>query len=460
VEDEDDEEVDENAFDLKGSVIYQPFNSTDNLRALSGKRNANVDEPGTLMRARTSSQLVDMAKDSVQEDQQRIADFIKQIKAGEVQTQTTSEFRARRLTYSVKTEDDMAPSTPVNPFGGGSPSIKADPGSGSRKQSTMRQVRTTIFASSEIGTVTEKPPPFPDSVLGTYSCHGIEPAHDDGETVHEKINQDRGCVVCPYNSKRNEALFMVLDGHGSEGDKVSEFVMRQVRSQKASHSFVLRSASPLCLHCFNVSFVVFCALQIVVSLEKDVLLNIDPVAALKNSFVQTNAALLVTKINYVTSGCTCVTVYVRDKRLYVANVGDSRAVMAYKPSPEEIAARVAAVDPDMPVYEDDLPIEERFMSRDLTRDHKPDDPEEMARIISWGGYVCPPAETGLSARVYLDPNFTMIGLAMARSIGACYVLSVMLVTAPYGSSGVCLPSFLPPQLSVSATVTVVSLSIR
>jgi hypothetical protein len=174
-------------------------------------------------------------------------------------------------------------------------------------------------------------------------------------------------------------------------------------------------------------------LQIVVSLEKDVLLNIDPVAALKNSFVQTNAALLVTKINYVTSGCTCVTVYVRDKRLYVANVGDSRAVMAYKPSPEEIAARVAAVDPDMPVYEDDLPIEERYMSRDLTRDHKPDDPEEMARIISWGGYVCPPAETGLSARVYLDPNFTMIGLAMARSIGACYVLSVMLVTAPYSS---------------------------
>jgi serine/threonine protein phosphatase PrpC len=434
VEDEDDEEVDENAFDLKGSVIYQPFNSTDNLRALSGKRNANVDEPGTLMRARTSSQLVDMAKDSVQEDQQRIADFIKQIKAGEVQTQTTSEFRARRLTYSVKTEDDMAPSTPVNPFGGGSPSIKADPGSGSRKQSSMRQVRTTIFASSEIGTVTEKPPPFPDSVLGTYSCHGIEPAHDDGETVHEKINQDRGCVVCPYNSKRNEALFMVLDGHGSEGDKVSEFVMRQVRfAESRPQSCAAGPRHRFVCIALTSALLFFCASQIVVSLEKDVLLNIDPVAALKNSFVQTNAALLVTKINYVTSGCTCVTVYVRDKRLYVANVGDSRAVMAYKPTPEEVAARVAAVDPDMPVYEDDLPIEERYMSRDLTRDHKPDDPEEMARIISWGGYVCPPAETGLSARVYLDPNFTMIGLAMARSIGACYVLSVMLVTAPYGS---------------------------
>jgi len=54
---------------------------------------------------------------------------------------------------------------------------------------------------------------------------------------------------------------------------------------------------------------------------------------------------------------------------------------------------------------------------------QPDDPEEMARITAWGGFVCPPAEAGLSARVYLDPGFTMIGLAMARSIGE-YFLSI------------------------------------
>jgi hypothetical protein len=223
---DEEEEVDENEFNLKGSVIYQPFNSTDNLRALSGKKAPPIESPGVLMRARTSSQLVDMAKDAMQEDQQKILDFIKQIKAGEVHTQSTSEFRARRLTYSVKTDEDVIPNAmPGSPFQERQPSMSMTT---SRKQSTMRQARTTIFASSEIGTVTEKPPPFPDSVLGTYSCHGIEPAHDEEEGIHEKINQDRGCVVCPYNSKRNEGLFMVLDGHGSEGDKVSEFVMRQV----------------------------------------------------------------------------------------------------------------------------------------------------------------------------------------------------------------------------------------
>ncbi|KAJ1393681.1 phosphatase 2C-like domain-containing protein, partial [Ochromonadaceae sp. CCMP2298] len=186
-----------------------------------------------------------------------------------------------------------------------------------------------------------------------------------------KINQDRGCVVYPYNGKKDEALFIVLDGHGDQGDLISEFVMR----------------------------------QIVISLEKDPQLNEDPVSALKNAFVQTNAALLVTKINYITSGCTTVAVYVRNNKLWVANVGDSRAVMAYKEG-------------------------DKMLSKDLSRDHKPDDPEEMARIISWGGFVCPPAEEGLSARVYLDSQFTMIGLAMARSIGDHAVKAVGVIPEP------------------------------
>jgi serine/threonine protein phosphatase PrpC len=34
--------------------------------------------------------------------------------------------------------------------------------------------------------------------------------------------------VYPYRSSDEEALFMVLDGHGEQGDRISEFVMRQV----------------------------------------------------------------------------------------------------------------------------------------------------------------------------------------------------------------------------------------
>lgn len=95
----------------------------------------------------------------------------------------------------------------------------------------------------------------------------------------------------------------------------------------------------------------------------------------------------------MTSGCTCVTIYCKDRTLYVANAGDSRAVMCSRE------------------------VDGSFVARNLTRDHKPDDPDERDRIVASGGYICPPHEEGLSARVYLDPEFTMIGLAMSRSVG-------------------------------------------
>jgi protein phosphatase PTC2/3 len=143
-----------------------------------------------------------------------------------------------------------------------------------------------------------------------------------------------------------------------------------------------------------------------VSLEKDSLLTVEPILALKNAYITTNTALLVTDINYMTSGTTCVTVYLKENRFYVANCGDSRAIMASKDSTGKIVPKA------------------------FTRDHKPDDPEELERIQKWGGFVCPPHEEGLSARVYLDPQFTMIGLAMARSIGDHAVKNVGVIAEP------------------------------
>ena len=63
-------------------------------------------------------------------------------------------------------------------------------------------------------------------------------------------------------------------------------------------------------------------------------------------------------------------------------------------------------------------------AKDLSRDHKPDDADEMARIKQWGGFVSPAPDPGLSARVYLDAEFTMIGLAMSRSIGTDFNISL------------------------------------
>jgi len=66
--------------------------------------------------------------------------------------------------------------------------------------------------------------PFPRSVLGMYSCPGLEPIYEteyDGEeeensegyvTCVAKINQDRGGASFPYGSDTKCALFAAYDG--------------------------------------------------------------------------------------------------------------------------------------------------------------------------------------------------------------------------------------------------------
>jgi len=321
----------------------------------------NFDTGAAILAHPTSTELLkDMVDEQSQQDS-KIAEFMNALKDGNVKTSKASGFRTRRLTYAQKTIDDPEPPSPDK----------------------MTRKRTTIYASSEIGVRQEKKAPFADTILGTFSCHGIEPGpeyvplegeEDDdsyGLVPHDKINQDRGCVVHPFLQKPNEALFLVLDGHGEQGDKISEFIMR----------------------------------QLVVSLEKNRLLETDPAEALKDTFVMTNMALMTTPINYMTSGTTCVCCYLRGTTLYVANCGDSRAVMG--------------------VLEGGA-----LKAKDLSRDHKPDDEEESARIKEWGGFIRPAPEPGLSARVYLDENFTMIGLAMARSLGDFAVKAVGVIAEP------------------------------
>ena len=111
-------------------------------------------------------------------------------------------------------------------------------------------------------------------------------------------------------------------------------------------------------------------------------------------------------INCVTSGSTCILAYMNQNKLYIANVGDSRAVLGRR---EIVAASDAVV-------EEGKEEEERVIAINLSHDHKPDNPLEKDRIIKAGGYI-KPARFGQSARVYLNPELTMIGIATSRTIG-------------------------------------------
>ena len=244
--------------------------------------------------------------------------------------------------------------------------------------------------SPEMGVVKPKATlPFPLEYVGTYSCHGVEPGMRAGETS-AKINQDRGCVVYPYgpeSSEYEQALFCVYDGHGALGDKVSHFVMNKVQEK----------------------------------LEMHPALYSDPPKALKETFVAVDEELKKDKtIDAELSGTTAVVVLYRSPvsdptkvEIWSACAGDSRAVLCDKAAGKREGALADAV------------------AKDLTEDQKPDTPAEAARIKKSGGFISPPEEEwGGPARVWLDANMTLPGLAMARSIGDHLVSSVGVIAEP------------------------------
>ena len=83
------------------------------------------------------------------------------------------------------------------------------------------------------------------------------------------------------------------------------------------------------------------------------------------------------------SGTTAVAAFVKGTRIWVANAGDSRCTLA-------------------------TVRDGKLVAQDLSVDQNPDGPGEMERILRAGGFVSPPPEPGLSARVWLDAEFTQV----------------------------------------------------
>ena len=75
----------------------------------------------------------------------------------------------------------------------------------------------------------------------------------------------------------------------------------------------------------------------------------------------------------------------------------------------------------------------QWISKPLTRDHKPDDPDEKERILGRGGRIdCYKGRMGEDvgpARVWLKKE-AFPGLAMSRSIGDACAHSVGVIAAP------------------------------
>ncbi|XP_076935696.1 protein phosphatase 2C and cyclic nucleotide-binding/kinase domain-containing protein-like isoform X2 [Bidens hawaiensis] len=205
----------------------------------------------------------------------------------------------------------------------------------------------------------------------------------------DKANQDSFCIHTPFGTNPNDHFFGVFDGHGEFGAQCSQFVKQKL--------------------CEN--------------LLRNSRFHVDPVDACHAAFMSTNAQLHADMdIDDTMSGTTAITVLVRGKTLYVANSGDSRAVIA-----ERRGAEVVAVDLSIdqtPFRDDELERVKLCGARVLTLDQieglkNPD-------VQCWGTEE---GDDGDPPRLWV-PNGMYPGTAFTRSIGDSIAETIGVVANP------------------------------
>ena len=254
---------------------------------------------------------------------------------------------------------------------------------------------------------------FFDDKVGAFSAHGIEPhpyiVREEASLlfssnvepqivtlITQKINQDRGIVVQNFaRGDQQTALFGVFDGHGRRGERVADFAMHEIPNRLRNH--------PKYQSNLHQAFV-----ETYLSVDADIKQRAE--------------------IEPCHSGSTACVAVLQDSKLTVSNVGDSRAVIGRRISEQGGGTSKAMYSlPGGPTV--DLP-RRRYESISLTKDQNAKDPIEKRRVIKSGGFVAEPREPGLPARIYLDKECTLVGLAMSRSLGDHNMKQVGVIADP------------------------------
>ena len=192
-------------------------------------------------------------------------------------------------------------------------------------------------------------------------------------TGHRKKNQDNYIIEKNINNIFEFNIFAVLDGHGDNGHIVSQLASK----------YLIKKFTNLTKD-FNDVEAIYNFLK---KSDYQKIINI---------FLETDTEIITkTKFDVSLSGSTCVFVIQLGEHIICANIGDSRAILIYEENGQN------------KIFE-------------LSRDSKPDVPEEKKRIEILGGIVDQiKDENGERTgpfRVYMK-NTEQPGLAMSRSFG-------------------------------------------
>ena len=193
-----------------------------------------------------------------------------------------------------------------------------------------------------------------------------------GTEKANQANQDNYFIVNNINDNPKYYYMGVCDGHGMYGREVSNYLVNYLPKNLNEN-----------IKNQNIKYLNFESIN---SLSK----------IIKNTFIQTNNELTNnSRINTYLSGSTCSSILFTPRKIISINVGDSRSVLGKLKG-------------------------NKWISRDLSRDHKPSEKDEKDRILSndgrvekyrneFGNYNGP-------LRVWLKYEDTP-GLAMTRSFG-------------------------------------------
>ena len=225
--------------------------------------------------------------------------------------------------------------------------------------------------------------------LQVSSC--IIPGQDPRGEVG-KVCQDN-VFIC---SNHGLVLATLFDGHGSKGEEVVAF----------SEQFMLDYF-----------------------MQND--FSLDAEQCLKSMFIECDMALNIptSKINCYGSGTTAVSILFTPKGIYVASVGDSRAILATLPHAKYIPE---AISSDKNYKKKYTPLR-ALEPIQLTIDQKPNLEEELNRIVSCGGIVSRVKDNEGNCvgpyRVF-QKGKQIPGLAMSRSLGDIAAKKVGVVSSP------------------------------
>ncbi|XP_027357548.1 protein phosphatase 2C and cyclic nucleotide-binding/kinase domain-containing protein isoform X3 [Abrus precatorius] len=205
----------------------------------------------------------------------------------------------------------------------------------------------------------------------------------------DKANQDSFCIHTPFGTSPNDHFFGVFDGHGEFGAQCSQFVKRKL--------------------CEN--------------LLRNSKFRVDPVEACHGAFLATNSQLHADVLDDSMSGTTAITVLVRGKTMYVANSGDSRAVVAERRGKDLVAVDLS-ID-QTPFRTDELERVKLCGARVLTLDQI--EGIKNPEVQCWGSEE--EGDDGDPPRLWV-PNGMYPGTAFTRSIGDSIAETIGVVANP------------------------------